>query len=186
MQRTRTRTNSRSLTVLALAAAVGLAGGWLGPAARPVAAVAPGANGLIAFDSNRTTPDNPEGDAEIFVMNPDGTGVKQLTFNAAGDFEPAWSLDGKKIAFTSNRDGNQEVYTMMADGTGQRNRTHNPADDSEPAWSPDGTQIAFMSRRNGNYEVYTMRANGSNQTRRTKSPAFAERFRAPVPSAFMT
>ena len=52
-------------------------------------------------------------------MNADGTSQTRLTNNAATDFDPTWSPDGTKIAFTSNRDGNLEIYTMNADGTGQ-------------------------------------------------------------------
>ena len=64
--------------------------------------------------------------------------------------QPAWSPDGTKIAFTSNRDGNYEIYTMNADGTGQTSLTNNAAYDFDPAWSPDGTKIAFTSDRDGN------------------------------------
>ena len=45
------------------------------------------------------------------------------------DSGPAWSPDGKKIVFTSNRDGNSEIYVMNADGSGQTNLTRNGADD---------------------------------------------------------
>src|SRR5829696_2606372 len=57
----------------------------------------PGANGKIVFQSERTTGtgvDNPTGDSEIFTMNPDGTGVTQLTFNTAFDGTPTFSDDG--------------------------------------------------------------------------------------------
>jgi Tol biopolymer transport system component len=143
------------------------------PGGQPVEAQAafPGKNGKIAFASDRVTPDNPEGDYEIFTMNPDGTGLRQLTHNAAGDFDPVWSSDGRLIAFASIRDGNLEVYTIRADGSQQTNRTNNPAIDQTPAWSPDGKQIAFMSDRDGNLEIYVMDANGANQTRLTADAA---------------
>ena len=62
---------------------------------REAEATFPGDNGRIAFASNRTTGEgvvNPEGDFEIFTMNPDGTGLTQLTHNddPAGDFTPDW------------------------------------------------------------------------------------------------
>src|SRR4051794_4620237 len=93
----------------------------------------PGANGKIAFSSNR------DGDYEVYVMNADGASVSQLTHNSAGDFQPAWSPDGAKIAFTSDRDPgnpdcdgdfipcNTEIYLMNADGTGQTRLTDTPA-----------------------------------------------------------
>ena len=66
---------------------------------------------LIAFTSDR------DGDYEIFVMNADGSEVRQLTDNDDDDGLPAWSPDGKRIAFTSDRDGDDEIFVMNADGT---------------------------------------------------------------------
>ena len=57
----------------------------------------------IAFYSNR------DGNSEIYVINTDGTGLRRLTSNGAGDMAPTWSPDGTQIAFTSNRDGNNET-----------------------------------------------------------------------------
>src|SRR3990170_6246104 len=65
----------------------------------------PGVNGKIVFYRN----------AEIYVMNADGTGQTNLTNDPATDYAPAWSPDGTKIAFYSDRDGNLDVYVMNAD-----------------------------------------------------------------------
>ena len=69
-------------------------------------------DGLKLVFSNNT-----DGDYEIYVMNADGTGVRQLTHNSSNDQQPSWSPDGKQIAFTSNRDGDFDIYVMNADGT---------------------------------------------------------------------
>jgi len=56
-------------------------------------------------------------------MNADGSGQRRLTRNRAEDSNPAWSPNGKKIAFQSDRDGVPEIYVMSADGNGQRRLT---------------------------------------------------------------
>jgi Tol biopolymer transport system component len=121
----------------------------------------PGTNGRIAFDSTRN------GNEDIYVMNPDGSGVTQLTFDPAPDSYPEWSADGRRIVFESQRDGNPEIYRMNADGSGQMRLTNNTDIDGAAAWSPDGTQIVFVSQRDGNEEIYKMNANGLGQTRLT-------------------
>jgi Tol biopolymer transport system component len=74
--------------------------------------------------------------SEIYVVNADGSGLRQLTDN--DDAGPVWSPDGRSIAFMSGRDGNAEIYVMDADGDNQRNITENSENDVDPAWSPRG------------------------------------------------
>ena len=89
-----------------------------------------------------------------------------------GDVQtPAWSPDGRKLAFVSQRDGNAEIYVMNADGSAQENLTRQPANDSHPNWSPDGRKLAFVSRRDGNAEIYVMNADGSGLRNVTRAPS---------------
>jgi TolB protein len=73
---------------------------------------------------------------EIYVMNADGSGETNLTNNPGNESYPAWSPDGKLIAFVSDRDGKYEIYVMNPDGSGLTNLTDNPEHDWAPDWSP--------------------------------------------------
>ncbi len=84
---------------------------------------------------------------------------------------PAWSPDGRKLAFVSRRDGNSEIYVINTDGSGQENLTQHPARDSHPSWSRDGRKLAFVSRRDGNSEIYVMNADGSGLRNVTRAPS---------------
>ena len=105
------------------------------------------------------------------VVAPKPAPATRLTFDDAFDSSPAWSPDGRRIAFESERDGNDEIYVMNADGSGVARLTVNDAIDGSPAWSPDGQRIAFDSLRDDNFEVYLMNADGSGVTRLTNNDA---------------
>ena len=110
------------------------------------------------------------GFGNVFVMNADGTGVRNVT-NQVDSFntKPTWSPDGSKIAFYSSRDGDNEIYVVRADGSGpQTNLTNaHASEDFGPAWSPDGDKIAFTRSSGGATDVYVMNADGSSQVSRT-------------------
>jgi Tol biopolymer transport system component len=103
----------------------------------------------IAFYSER------DGNAEIYVMSADGTGVTRLTNTKADEGYPAWSPDGRTISFDSDRDGNFDVFAMNADGTNVRPLTRHAARDVSATWAPDGSSIVFMSdREGGGFDAY--------------------------------
>jgi Tol biopolymer transport system component len=117
----------------------------------------------LVFQSNRT------GEWHLYLMNPDGTDVRDLTPTFKDCRNPTFSPDGSKVVFYSASSGNDEIYVMNADGTGIRNLTNHPASDIHPHWSPDGTKIIFNSLRDdrARFDVYRMNADGGDVTRLT-------------------
>lgn len=110
----------------------------------------------IAFISNRDN--GKEGGQFIYVMNADGSNVRQLTFDNGSDW-PDWSNDGSRITYTRNDD----IYVIDADGNGQPiNLTNSPEKDWKSNWSPDGKRIAWLSGSGPNWNAFIMDANGSN------------------------
>ena len=85
--------------------------------ARPAKAAFPGRNGLIAW----THPTSLTTDAEIFVMSPNGKNKRQLSDNGQNDFFPAWSPDGRWLAFESSSATDVDVWVMSLDGTVSKN-----------------------------------------------------------------
>ena len=99
-----------------------------------------------------------------------GTPVN-LTNHSALDGSSAWSPDGQRIAFASNRGGPVELYLMNADGSGVTRLAGNLAGAGRPAWAPDGSRVAFNCLiESGNGDICTVTADGSTVTRLTTTP----------------
>jgi Tol biopolymer transport system component len=160
------------LVVLAAIVVAGLVG-----AAHSARATFPGGDGRIAFTGNGS------GNNDVYTVNPDGSGLVDVTNSPADDGRPDYSPDGTKIAFRSNRTGNQEIFTTNADGSDVKQITFNPAYDVQPVWSPDGTMIAFDSNRTDpnpttcvqpsagcGRDIFVMRADGSKVRQLTFDP----------------
>lgn len=109
----------------------------------------------------------------IYIMNTDGSDIKQVTY--AGDYNssPSWSPDGKKIVFAGQDKTHYDIFIMNADGTGLERLTSakmkngRPADNEYPTFSPDGRQVMFTSKRTGTHQLYLINIDGTGERRLT-------------------
>lgn len=123
----------------------------------------------IVFESARSS------FRDLYRMERDGSGVRRLTDNREGNFEPAVSPNGRWVAFGSSRDQNAELYRMRADGSEVTRLTVNPRfDDYTPQWSPDGRMLSFISTRDGDERVFLMGADGTGARRLTRPDTVAD------------
>jgi Tol biopolymer transport system component len=89
----------------------------------------------------------------LFLIRSDGSAQRQITTGASVNVFGAWSPDGSRIAFRSNRNGADEIYLMQPDGTDVRRLTDGGAPNTFPSWSPTGS-IAFNSKRTGVWQIF--------------------------------
>lgn len=104
------------------------------------------------------------------VSIPSGSSVA-LTDGLGDDRQPAWSPDGRALAFQSYRDGNWHIWTVERDGTGLRQITSGHGDDREPFFNPDGAFIVFSSDRSGNYDLWAVDLHSGDLKRITSDSA---------------
>jgi TolB protein len=103
----------------------------------------------------------------LFVVRPDGGGLRRVTNRARQAVTPAWSPDGRRLAFAlQERTYRFQVYVVDADGRHLRRLSRGSASDSAPTWSPDGKQIAFVRQQGTSRSaVFVMRSDGSGARR---------------------
>ena len=99
----------------------------------------------------------------------------KLTHDSGSNIQPAFSPDGERIVFISDRDGNQEIYVMNIDGANQQRLTFtDDIQEDVPSFSPDGTLILFGGTVGGYEDLYLMRSDGSQVVNLTNTPGSNE------------
>jgi Tol biopolymer transport system component len=115
------------------------------------------------------------GSADVFVMNADGSGLRNVTNTATTSFDTAWSPDGQRIAYLEGRTDGAPLTVANADGTGKRRLT-GPlmVDLGSPSWSPDARTIAFTGGSGGaGAVIYTVHADGTGLRKLTHGPGWS-------------
>ncbi len=161
----------RLLTLVAVAGAVAMA--CVGSVA-PAQAVVPGINGRIVVLGTELGASE-FGHSNMYLLRLGAYGYFiQLTRGDSFDGNPAWSPDGTKIAFDSNRGTSgvmdHDIFVIRPDASGMRRLTSGTAIDLDPTWSPDGSKLAFGSFRTGYEQLWVMNADGSNPRQLTTQP----------------
>ena len=117
----------------------------------------------IAFTSNV------KGSTDLYTINADGSGLRQITFSRGIDTSPAWNPRSGEIAFTSDRSGNPMIYVMNEDGTNERRLTFVGEYNESASWSPDGTKLAYVSRSGAIFDIYVIDMQTTVVTRLTQN-----------------
>ena len=123
----------------------------------------------IAFASTRT------GTPQIFIMNSDGSDLRQITEMVDGACQPDWSPNGLRIVFISpcparqNNHPGAQLFVINVDGSGLVELPKMEGSGFDPAWSPDGSRIAFASLKNANPQIYVMNLNDYSVTQLTSA-----------------
>jgi len=107
-------------------------------------------------------------ESTLYIADADGSDEQPLTQPGSMNYNPAWSVRGDWIAFTSDRAGSADLFRVHPDGTGLERLTDDPAFDDQAAFSPDGKRIVFVSTRAaGRANLWTLDISTRRVTRLT-------------------
>src|SRR5882672_5519279 len=131
----------------------------------------------LVFDSDRDgermggTVEN-RGVKELYIADYDGENQRRVTVSKTLNINPAWSPDGRSIAYTSYRRGGGQIFVshIFQALLDELTKGEKVGENWLPAWSPDGSRLCFTSTRDGNSEIYVMNRDGSNVRRLTRHP----------------
>ena len=104
-----------------------------------------------------------DGGDEIYVIDADGLGLKQVTHGLLGGHSPSFSPDGQRIAYYGSHEGIKHIFVMGADGKNRHRLTRDRGHHSHPTWSPDGQTIAYAISKDLFFEdatIHLMTADG--------------------------
>ena len=93
---------------------------------------------------------------EIFTIRPDGSEMHRVTKNTTGDYYPAYSPSGKRIAYNRQDGRDLDIFTIGIDGTNRRQVTRDRTHDFWPAYSPSGNRIAYTKQIRFDHELFTI------------------------------
>ena len=102
-------------------------------------------------------------------MDADGKNVRRLTYDGTYNTHPAWSPDGRWIAYESRLQGQFDIWLIDPDGSVNVPLVSHPRSDESPTWAPDGRKIAFSSTRRGRADIYVVDVSGGNLRRLTRN-----------------
>jgi Tol biopolymer transport system component len=102
-------------------------------------------------------------EGDIYVLNADGTGLRQVTSGPERDRSPSFSPTGTSLVFSRGGAGGSNIYMIAVDGRDLTQLTGEAGANYDPTWSPNGRLLAFVSNRSGSSHVWLMRPDGSGQ-----------------------